>query len=339
MAFAFLLGLVGLAQLKMNSGYFIDESLLFASFDDNDYFYDRHVPDTLVNMRELLMFRSEGHIKNMGCLEWEPDNSLVESGEYSIEYAEEYYTEYGRWHTLVSTFDGRSWGSVEESELDSPKAKQLAEEAINEQLYQFRLAQETLGNSVGLYYYTSDGEWTLTNLAAGQGADFIRQQPVHLINEAGRATASSQSENSRINFSSPYWDRYDMSGDFTAYIGYSPEIVNWQNSQWRYLQQRLAVQVARIFAPLIAALILLVVLLAGAGRRTGEDKDKVFFIALDKPWLDIGLVFVIAFETAVIAFSIYGAGNAWRYNNIQIAIALLAMPVRKYASWFATWTT
>ena len=308
MAFMFLLGALGLARMNLN----YDEGILFTDFRNSDYFFDAYAPNALLRVQTVFGYQSEEHIRSMGCLAWQPteDYYVDENG------AEE------QWLALVSTNlvnMRQKWGNVRASDLESPAAIELLEEAINNQLNDYYYAMEWLDTTSGLYYYIEDESRSLTNVPQ-QDAEFFRAQPVYLLEENGRLQEQSRQSDNRYNYG-----YYGSADNTTVYIAFSGEAVDYWNSVWRDAQRQIVANLALMAAPVLAALALLIILIMGTGRRCGDDSGAVHFTVLDKPWLDFGLVALVCYEVAICAFIYYSVAVAWRYDNIRWIVLLCAL--------------
>jgi len=332
MAFIFLCGVVGVARMRSS----LDADVLFTDFENSDLFFDRYASVALERVQTVFGYQSEEHVRDMGCLEWQP------TGRYYVEYAFDedsatYETlekdeverleldgdvrQKEEWLSLVSTNPGnkgRGWGQVRASDLESREAMNLLEEAIGEQLSEFYYAKEWLGTFGGLYYYIKDESRSLTN-APEQNAEYFRQQPVYMINAGHKWEYSRTGENFGVY--TGYWENDDIT---TVYIAFSQEAVDYWNYQWIAAQRQLAANIGLMGGAALAALILLIILMAGAGRRY-DSGEIVHFTVLDKPWLDFGLAVLIGYEVAISLFIYYSIKTAWRYDNIRWILSLCAL--------------
>ena len=79
-----------------------------------------------------------------------------------------------------------------------------------------------------------------------------------------------------------------------------------------------------IVTPALLALALIIVLMAGAGRKYKGERGKVTFMAIDRPWLDIGLCLLAVCEFLVVAGFYEAAKTAWRYSSMSWIYVLCA---------------
>ncbi len=361
-AFMFSLGVVGLVRLDRFTEWSLSEDLLFTSFDDYDYFYDVKIPRALNMAHRLLALKSEKHVRNMGALEWRPDSpdtiySIPENGgEYRIilgsegysgtyhyygdrvtpdvltpneikEIMEAYGYEYNpeRRVTLVSTAgDDMHFGSMTEGDdPESPNVKEMLAGAINYQLSQFSEAKKWLENEPGLYYHIAGSEMIYTRLPEGQGPDYVFSQPVYMAEKDGRIT--EQSVANSHNYYGAYGQSWVMtqSEGTSVHLGFSEEAVANQNAVWRNVQWSMGTQGLLMGVSALAALALIIILLAGAGRRCG-DPGEIYFTVLDKPWLDFGFAAAGFFVVGVGYLIAYSGSAAGRYDNMPWLLGMCA---------------
>jgi len=312
----------------------ISMELLFANLDSNDYFYDNYIPGVLNYVYTLYWMRSEEHIRNMGCLEWQErmqldyDNDIEEYRPVAV-------------YDLVSTNRGNQWhwgSNYIYEEMDSAYAKRMVEDAIAQQLAEFRYAKKRLEEMQGLSYVIGDENWQAGNADANTGIDYFRSQPVYWISDKGgniEQSNDSSIRNTYIDFGYGYrYGYYDYSNyDLSCFIAFDNHAVSRQNETWKSAQRQMERQFVLLAAPLAAAIACFVILVCGAGRKhaaewAGSAADSgrlsVHFIAIDKPWLDIGLCFIAGFEALVIYFTYEAANVAWKAGNDRWFIALCA---------------
>ena len=69
-----LVGMFEVVKIARSDIAYTRTDILFADIDNNDYFYDTHMNNTMNNVYALFGLQSEEHIRNMGCLEWRTVN-------------------------------------------------------------------------------------------------------------------------------------------------------------------------------------------------------------------------------------------------------------------------
>jgi len=307
------IGMVGIATMDNAS-----TDLLFTNFDKNDYFFDNYVNMAVSYARSAFWLQSEENIKNMGCLEWELSNDGYD-GEF--EYVNR------RSYDLISrNWYGKSgWGTIYNTDIDSAEAKRMVEDAIQEQLRELKNAKNQLETMPGLRYYISDGSRWIGNVQSDAGLALFRDQPVYFIHESGKADEYSRGGGHSGVYPVNIYDEDGSEDSISCYIGFTSEMVQWQNNVWRRAQYQFAAQLALITVPLILTFALVIILIAGAGREYGSDAGGVNFRLIDKPWVDISLCAVIGYE-AVVGYLIYRAMHiAWRYENMWWIYSLAAI--------------
>ena len=295
----------------------ISNNLLFTDLNRNDYFYDNYVPNATSWAQNLFWLQSEEHIRDMGCLEWRSSEQFEYDkawNQVSVDYLE-----------LVSTNRANQWrmGPIPAKEIDSAQAKQMVSDAINRQLSDFHNAKTRLEETPGIHYLITDGARRIGNVPQGAGAEFFRTQPVYSISEYGKA--DEHSRNGTVPHSYYlYYDGGDNRDDISSYVAFSSQMVEWQNGVWRGAQRQLETQLLIIIVPAIVALALMIIIIVGAGRKYNNEADKIHFTATDKPWLDLGLVLLAAYEMLICYAFIETVSVAWRYDNSRWIIMLCA---------------
>ncbi|MCL2060891.1 MAG: hypothetical protein FWH01_17840 [Oscillospiraceae bacterium] len=338
--------------------------LLFTGIYNNYYYFDRYVPDAMMAALKLFGYRDEAHIRDMGCLSWQEQEEHVWSEDGLVIRVQGYRLTESIVMGVI--FNGwRSWGTVMSTDPEEPEVARLIDQAINDQLHDYYNAVRRLEQTAGLYYMVSDGGRTLTNLdpeSAARGADFFRAQPVFMLREARDEVESSQPIQNHY-FEYGYYNILD--GDVSGYIAFAQGAVDAQNDAWAAVQRRLTVNLSIIIVSGIAILALMIILMAGAGRRYGDEgalthktapelalipelgpapahAHSVRLTLMDKPWLDISLAITVAFGALVLYWFIMAASIAWRYDSARRLIMLCAalsvlfpLPVAWWATSFA----
>jgi len=177
-----------------------------------------------------------------------------------------------------------------------------------------------------------------SNLADNmRNVDFFESQPVYYIMLDDQSVLLSFGR----DFAS-YDDSQPTFGVREIYLAFSDNEINFQNDLYSVTRDGYIVDFSIIAASIILALGLLVVLLIATGRKykvvAGESGDdsvpvtRVHFTALDKPYWDFGLVFVICWTLLIAYFSILITDTLWPHRNITAmnilfaAVTLLAVP-------------
>ena len=329
------IGITGITGLD-----YANSELLFANLDKNDYFYDKYVYGALSYAEGLFWLQSEEHIRNMGCLEWEPvaffsypDEPPAPIYEY---YDYEYELNYERpvvsgqiiaQYGLRSTNRTNQWyfGRINAEHMDSEESKQMVEGAIQQQLNEFIYAKSQLDGMPGLYYFVTDGYRWIGNTSPADDVDFYKSNPVYFVSKNGNTPELSRDDGIPYPYylDRGYYGYYDAD-NISAYIAFTSEAVDWQNGVWRAAQRQLEIQLAMIAGPLVVAFALFIILLLGVGRRHGSESGTVSFMAIDKLWLDIGFTFVIGYEAALCYALYWALEAALRYDNVKWLTILFA---------------
>jgi signal transduction histidine kinase len=225
-----------------------------------------------------------------------------------------------RYELIAETpFDDTYWDLGYVDDVDSFRAEARYNTALDAQIDSFHNARDWLERQNGLFYYVTDGKQEMSNLPEeNRNTAFFLSRPVYFIQEDGFVSEHSSTD----RYADTHHGYFQPEGRITLYAAYSANAVDMQNYSWRFTQWQLSWQLMYMAVPLLAAVILLVVLLAGAGRRYGAEGTEVYFTALDKPWLDIGLAALVAYEATLCAGMYYAADSAWHYANWPWLVAL-----------------
>ena len=317
-----MIGVIRLSALDYASA-----ELLFVDLSSNDYFYDRYVPNAISAAHDVFFYQSEEHIRDMGCLQWQ-----------SRGFIDEYYED-GKFirfeeYELISFNASHSWtySTIRKEDLETETAKQMVTNAMNQQINNYHDAKNRLDQTPGLYYYISDGNRVLRNTPDGTDTQFFHSNPVHWLAETGNAITHSRNDSdlTRSYNNNHYHDYYstgynDSRNATSCYIAFSGEMVSWQNNIWQEAQRQFKVLFAGIAAPLIIMFVSIIILMVGAGRKYGDDSEKIHLMTIDKPWLDIGFGLLLGFEVLVFVLFYEAASIAWRYNNLRWIFVLCAI--------------
>ena len=314
--FISLLGVIEIIKIDNISG-----NILFSDLEKNDYFFDNYIADAEVCVENLFYLQSEEHIRNMGCLKWQPSEN-TEYDENGNPIAVEGYD-------LVAVNSINSWymGSIFTNNTDTLQAQQIVEEAINQQLAEYYYAKNRLQELPGLFYCATDGNRRIGNVPQDTKTEFFRSQPVYSISEPGKKYEYSRTGNYYHNYYNSYSHNYGdyRTNNLSSYVAFSKDTVDSQNSVWKTAQDQLERQLIVIMLPAVTILVLTVILMAGAGRKYGDESGKIHFTVIDKPLLDFSLC-ALAFYEMFLCYVIYAAiVTAWNYNNTNWVVALCAI--------------
>jgi signal transduction histidine kinase len=234
--------------------------------------------------------------------------------------------------------------------LGGDEAKAFEEDAIRMQLQSYLNAKKLLEETSGLLFFVTDGGRALGNTPEGametEGGvyagvpDFFKSHPVYWVESSDGKIENSRQNNVNYNYSLTV--STGMGGAYsnrqTRFIAFTQDAVNSQNAIWSGMQQNFIIQLVMAAAPLAIALILLIILIAGTGRKYKADgiissdgqtagiyTAGVQFAALDKPWLDAGLCALICLEAAIGYFLYEAMDKAWRYGNMNWMTAICAL--------------
>ena len=340
MAFIASFGAIGI-MTGLNGVNINDRELLFSDFKNNNFFYESFMHNAIYVTRSLFWLRDEEYINNMGLLEWRYDAEaeMVVNGQV---------TDKGLYN-LVSTYKYAYWtmGPVWASDMDGEEAERVIKEAVSSQLYTLYIARSWLEDIPGLVFFITDGEHSLGNAPEGAGAEFFKSHPVYWI-EGIKGESGNSRENIAGYRAPTQYKRYDdfingtEASGLISYIAFTESAVSAYNSQWSELQAYLIGQIVLLIAPVLAAMALLIILMTGAGRKHGHAGGDVHYTALDKPWLDVGLVFTALYEIGAGVMFYNIMQTAWRYANtnsmiLVSALISISMPL-PVAWWFISFS-
>jgi len=220
--------------------------------------------------------------------------------------------------------------------------------AIKAQLYLYHSAQEQLNRIEGLLYYlsvetTSPGESETTFIVYSnvdvnvQDAEYFKSFPVHFI--MSRADFDFYAISQVDNFS-VYFRNFDpdIIGDGELFLAFTPDVVDVQNQLFATARNIYVRDLTIFVISIILVLGLTIVLMVVAGRKyiVIEEEltkaNKVHFIPIDKPYLDISLAILIGWTVLVGYFTVRVLDTVWYHMNVTamnlvlLAAILLIMP-------------
>lgn len=232
-------------------------------------FYNSHIFRVASDADAIIQLESEENILSGGNIRWEVESGY---GSDSVWFDADYF--------------GSSWISGEE---DTPEYReQLENEAILNQLSVFRSAQSYLDGLEGLYYCIKAGGETYSNTE--KDLAFFESLPVYYAAKDNELISSSHSRGLIIN-----GEKYEL------YAGFDEDVVKAESALEAQARDRYLQCLAVVCAAFAIFVICLVVLLSGAGRRYGDDENRVHLLAIDRPYHDLSLCFVAGLSALVIA--------------------------------------
>ena len=319
--------------------------------ENNDYFFDNFAFQARMQAETLYWLQSEENIRNREMLRWEylPDEAHYE------------FDEEGRISVVTGVYDLRSlnwanrksygWHNARDvdgdNHVDSDYAEKMMQNAVEQQLGEYRHAKQWIESARGLRYLVTDGRWWIGNVPSDSGAEYFRDFPVYLISEPGMKYETSvdgetpygrypqarptnaYADDYAYNYTYDYDYGYGLepTGGYSAvfsYIAFTEEAVGAQNDQWREMQKQVETRILLIILPLVAAVALIVILMTGAGRKYGAATGSVNLMAIDSPWLDIGFCAVFLYELAVIYGAYSQLESLLQYGNTRLLMYVFA---------------
>jgi len=309
--------IIGLSFLILNRVLSIAETdslpntgfeVVFEDLSGDQFFFDRNMRDAYFNATRILFYGSEERILAGELIRWvgdEYNSRLIAGGALDRRH-----TTFA-WLDNVPFFNLRELqlGFISEIELEGGRSINAQEiqiyeqDAIEWQMESFRSAQEFFNNADGIIYFiqaspTTAGTRTvpepvtnIDDLGATAVADYIRSQPVYIIEYGGLGPDMSHVFNNmhRHNYLTQTQALHIQESIFIAF----PEpVVTAHNALFIWAQQVIIRDIIIISVAGIMAIFLLIILVFGAGRRYGQPKD-VYFVLPGKVFLDLSLAVVV----------------------------------------------
>ena len=316
----------------------ISPEVVLSDLSSDWHLFDRYMSTAHYRAIQLLALRSEDAIiagENLTWREYEDGYALFDTDRHfqyawldrALMFTEPPEPVYPESDTpddhYTSQIIENSWYGGENTDTAENRI-QAEQNAIREQLDTFRYSARELSEMEGLIYYLRRGtEVVLSN--TGLDTDFLNQ-PVYLVMDTDYYFETSHDY--------PYgrdWVYYYGGGgslpvadDMTAYLAFTPDAAaayrnNYSTARDAYIRDFLIIAVSSVLA-----LVLLVVLLLGAGRK--YDAAGVHFAFIDRPFLDISLVVAASWIGIALFLAIEPIGNTiWYHQNLTAMNILFAV--------------
>lgn len=287
----------------------LSPEIVLADMNGHIYFYDNHVRRVLADARTLLYYDSEEKIKDSKYLEWQLDDNG-------------YY--------LIAERCGNWWLGSDSTPEDR---EELEQEAIQQQLYDFKRAKDYLDNYEGLHYYISGVDGVFSNTAYDTG--YFTSLPVHHI-----ATEDGLFSDSHRD--STYYMYYDMGsyssdGDYVICVGFDDATVGAQSSVYSAARTMYTRMIIVLALAGIVFLFCLTVLILGAGRRFGDEEREVRLLAIDRPYTDLSLIVIATAIVLIFAGAFAMAEQMYYHNRIRdiyaVVVAAVAVSIPLFLYW------
>jgi len=171
---------------------------------------------------------------------------------------------------------------------------------------------------------------------------FFKSQPVYYISIGDNAPEQSFTTDhfiySRLNSDEVSYNE--------IYLAFSRDFISTQHRLYSSTRDEYIIDISIIAASAVLALGSLIVLLVSAGRRNvlvdgvKTRSERIHFSPIDKPYLDISLVFILAWSAFIMYFAFIVSSTIWYHRNviamniILAAVTLLIVPLVLY--WLMT---
>ena len=319
----------------------IAPDIILANYSAERYFSQRNMQNPQYYASILANYGSAEAILAGNHLEWytgfTPWHDL---------YNEDWYHYRGDWGEQYFELRSPGWEhhyvTIDAAAYHNEDIRKRHEDAaIRQQVSQFQWANEALSSIEGLLYYIYTFDFSVSSGQSGfeaarivisnveesnQTVDFFRSQPVFsLFHGYGHVEYS---------FDLSYWAGSPLyNNDVLIYLAFTSDVVSAQNvifesARSAYIFDFVVIALCGIFA-----LVALILLLVGSGRRTllidgkKERSEEVHFIPLDKLYLDIGLAILLFWSLFILFIAYITFSTIWYYKNIAAVNVLMACVV------------
>ena len=286
-----------------------DPRIIFADFDNTNFFAAEHLNRTVDDLGIILFYTNEQDIIDKKYMRWEK-SWWEDSTRHDLLVSTGYYS--GQWQ--ISEYD------------DTPEERaRMEEELARTQLLFWQGARERLFSTVGLLYYIEHDGVVLTNTDATSPAAFS-VHPVYALFEDGAVTESSY-----LYEGIRHWYKDDENS--TAYLAFEDWAVYAEKNRLAAEKDAFVQEFAALVSCCAALLITGIILTSGAGRRKNDEENKVHYLAIDRPFIDLYACGLVLFVIGVVVVMARAFDFADYYNNrvmmffiVAATAVLLAIP-------------
>ena len=288
----------------------ISPAVVFADPSSHQQFFSQHMRNAVWRADEILYYGDESAIR---ARMWERANPWG--------------------HPTVSWQNDEQGEGLLHIEVISLEEYNLFLEEYEWQIRALHRALNTLNNTEGLLFYLqAAGASAHTNLQRDQwGTDFFTAHPVYfIVNPSDGVIMPSHF----INFG------WGHAPGATMHLAFTQEVVAAHGALYEATRAAYIRDFTLMAAGALLALVLLVILLLGAGRRHGMA--GVQFQAIDRPYLDLSLAAVILWGVLVTVLIFELNWFVSRYGNAETlgllftaAAVLMAVPALLWLMSFA----
>lgn len=253
------------------------------------YFFTRNMRRLINYASRIIDIGGEESIRSGANIEWVP--------------ARRWWTDYNDYGISIGSVWGRTVHIYGEYTSEEERLR-FEQEAIDLQLTLFNRMLENLNSTEGLLFYLQSGTTSYSNVSTyNQTLDFFMSHPVYFTISAEGSFSVSHRINS-ISFSSLQ--------NGTILLAFTNEAADAFNLEFEAARYMYFWGFAKIIFCIIASLVLLVILLFGAGRH--RQKEGIHFLLIDKPYLDLSFAVLLCFIIGIgVAFSFIEI--TFRYAN------------------------
>jgi len=300
---------------------------------DSYEFFRREMARVYSSASRLITYKNAASILAGDHLVWE---SAPRTEEYSswADYYEPYEYEAGEGYAILrDAHTGYVYGTLYGASSSNESLRHdLHRGAMYEQFNLFQDAVSYLENTGDVMYFftypeTDHFQHEYSNVDAyNRNFDYFRAQPVYyIVQDRLPPNQSHDFDFNIMNYSYPGDSNISLYIAVSEYTLYDRSIGN-NAVRSEYLHDLMIIAAAALIA-----LVSLVVLLFGAGRRyaAGElagdnTENDVRFLMIDKPYLDIALVVLAAYGYLVLYIAISITESIWHFRNITALNLLIA---------------
>ena len=335
--------IVVLAFITLNRAFSIDNTMretgvfpdvIVSNIPADQLLFDSSIGNAYYHAMQVLYYGSEDSIRAGEKLVWlESENGVflnTPDGRHSygfLPYPVQHYYPYSEYDDYGD--DSYDYGSQSPPvdiyygipNVDTPAQREQKEQsAIEQQLNEFRRAKRELQDIEGLYFYLQSGTSPVTSNVAGD-AEWFLSQPVYSVLLPDLLWPDPfYSASHEFTYSYHYYDLQQSLpyNDATVCLALRADTV--YNAQIAYATAREAYirDITIIAISAVLAVILLFVLLLGAGRKFGAE--GVHFTLIDRPFLDISLAAVSAWVGLALFVSIGFFDITPAYQNQNLIV-------------------
>jgi len=312
----------------------VSPEIILSDLSTNQYFFSQNMPSVYYYVYQIVQYKSV---------------ASIEAGEHFKWNWSEYWDGDKRYYVdaLTDIHTGETFTSFETAD-ESPERRAEAEKyAVQNQLNTFTNALTSLSGIDGLIYYidtgagaggadpgqsaAEGGRLVYSNVDSDmQTAGNFKAQPVYYIVDGQPGFESSHPIDLGYAYAYIGYSQIPNYGMLRVYLAFTASAVNMKTSVYTAARDAYMYSLGIIVLSALLLIALLVLLLAGAGRRDKAGRGMVHIALIDRPFLDISLAVVACW----VVFAVILAANALRtvkysasYTAVNVIFAILSVIV------------